>query len=124
MYPIPPYLADFMIFATLRFSTTLRAKKSLKQVKLRTAIIKTFHDAYEKANNEHDDDIFIWLKTYIMNQLKMQHHEFFCDRVYKYLYLYSVQGLSEHLSNKLGIDVTKYFHHTLSELFHTIQVLT
>lgn len=108
-FPIPPYLVDFMISATLRYSTTLTSKKSLKQAKQRKAIIRLFLDAFDNANREHDDDILIWLKTYIMNQQKMQHQEFFGDRVYKYLYLYSAPDLSEHLSNRLGMDIKKYF---------------
>ena len=109
VFPIPLYLVDFMISATLRYSTTLRSNKSLAQMKQRKPIVKSFLEAYEKANKEHYDDILIWLKPYIMSQMKIQHHQFFCDRVYKYLYLYSVPELSEHLNHSLGIDVRKYF---------------
>ena len=109
VFPIPLYLVDFMISATLRYSTTLRSNKSLAQVKQRTAIVKSFHEAYEKANREHYDAILIWLKTYIMSQMKIQHHEFFCYRVYKYFYLYSAPELSEHLNHSLRIGVRKYF---------------
>lgn len=108
-YPIPLYLIDFLISATLRYSTTLSSTKSLAQLKQRLPIVRLVHLVYEKANKEHYDNILVWLKSYFMNQLKIQHQELFCDRVYKYLYLYSSPELSEHLSKRLAINVEMYF---------------
>ena len=55
--PIPAYLIDFMISASLRYSSTLRSDKSLKQFKIRRGIIPPVHDAYEQARYEKDEDI-------------------------------------------------------------------
>ena len=107
--PIPLYLADFMVLATLRYSTTLRSEKSLRQLKQRDKIIRQLHDVYEKANKEQYEDILVWLKSYMLNQLKVQHQEPFDYRALKYCYLYSSPSLASYLEEKLGIDVKKYF---------------
>jgi len=106
---IPLYLVDFMIQVTLRYSTTLPSEKSLCQLKQRHKIVGPFHDAYEKANKEQYEDIFIWLKSYMLNQLKVQHQEPFDYRAVKYCYLYSSPSLASYLEEKLGISVKKYF---------------
>ena len=80
--PIPAYLADFMILATLRYSSTLKSDKSLRQLKVRRSITPYVYNAYEKARYEKDEDILIWLKSYMLNQFKMQHPDFFPNRVF------------------------------------------
>ena len=107
--PIPAYLIDFMISASLRYSSTLRSDKSLKQLKIRRGIIPPVHDAYEQARYEKDEDILIWLKAYMQNQIKMQHSDFFANRVFKYYYLYSTPGLTELMQSKLGVTSENYF---------------
>lgn len=106
---IPLYLIDFLISASLRYSTTLRSEKSLRQAKVRYAILDSIHKVYEKANAEHQDNILVWLKAYMMNQFKIQHDELFVNRIYKYYYLYSSTGLASRLINRIGITVEKYF---------------
>ena len=58
--PIPAYLVDFMILATLKYSSMLKSDKSLRQLKVRRGIMPFVHDAYEKARYEKDEDILIW----------------------------------------------------------------
>ena len=108
-YSIPAYLIDFMILASLRYSSTLRSDKSLKQFKIRRGIIPPVHDAYEQARYDKDEDILIWLKAYMQNQIKMQHPDFFANRVFKYYYLYSTPGLTELMQSKLGVTGENYF---------------
>ncbi len=107
--PIPAYLIDFMIAALLRYSSTLRSDKSLKQFRIRRGIIPLVHDAYKKARYDKDEDILIWLKAYMLNQFKMQHPDFFANRIYKYHYLYSSPCLTELMQSKLGVTSEKYF---------------
>ena len=106
---IPLYLIDFMIQVTLRYSTTHQSEKSMRQLKQRHKIVGPFHDAYEKANNEQFKDIFVWLKSYMLNQFKIQHQEPFDYRVFKYCYLFSSPSIASYLEDKIGIDVKKYF---------------
>ena len=107
--PIPAYLIDFMILASLRYSSTLRSAKSLRQLKVRCKITPLVYDVYEKARYDKDENILIWLKAYMLNQLKMQHPDFFANRVYKYHYLYSTPSLVKLIQSKLGITKEKYF---------------
>ncbi len=106
---IPLYLVDFMIQVTLRYSTTHQSEKSLRQLKQRHKIISPIYDAYEKANEEQYKDILVWLKSYMLNQFKVQHYEPFDYRVIKYYYIYSCPSLASYVEEKLGIDVKKYF---------------
>ena len=107
--PIPAYLIDFMISASLRYSSTLRSDKSLRQLKVRRRITPQVHETYEKARYEKEEDILIWLKAYMLNQFKMQHPVFFANRVFKYHYLYSTPNLEEQIKSRLGITNEKYF---------------
>lgn len=107
--PIPAYLIDFMILASLRYSTTLRSDKSLRQLKVRRGITSHVYNAYENARCDKDEDILIWLKAYMLNQFKMQHPDFFAYRVFKYHYLYSTPGLTELIQSKLGMTNETYF---------------
>ncbi len=106
--PIPAYLIDFMILASLRYSMTFRSNKSLKQLKVRRGIMPHIHDAYENARYEKDEDILIWLKSYMLNQFKMQHPDFFPNRIFKYHFLYSTPNLEELIQSKLGITKVSY----------------
>ena len=98
-----------MMQVTLRYSITHQSEKSLRQLKQRHKIVGPFHDAYEKANNEQFKDIFVWLKSYMLNQFKIQHQEPFDYRVFKYCYLFSSPSIASYLEDKIGIDVKKYF---------------
>ena len=115
--PIPAYLVDFMILATLKYSSILKSDKSLRQLKVRRGIMPFVHDAYEKARYEKDEDILIWLKSYMLNQFKMQHPDFFPNRIFKYHFLYSTPNLEELIQSKLGITKEKYFKLVLMYYF-------
>lgn len=105
---IPVYFADFLITASLKYSTTCRASKSLRQYKHRIKLLEKVNEVYNKANKEQHDDIFIWLKSHMFSQFKMQHFELFYERLYKYLYLYSGENISKHLQEVIGVPIDRY----------------
>lgn len=105
---IPVYFVDFLIAASLKYSTTCRASKSLRQYKHRIQLLKKVDEVYNKANKEQYDDIFVWLKSYMFSQFKMQHFELFYERLYKYSYLYSGDKISKHVYEVIGVPIDMY----------------
>lgn len=105
---IPVYFIDFLTVATLRYSSTLRSDKSIRQIKYRLPLMRKFDDVYNRSNKENFGVIFIWLKSYMLSQYKMQHYAFFADRIYKYYYLFSSQQLSQCVKTELKIPIDQY----------------
>ena len=105
---IPVYYTDFLIAATLKYSTTCRTQKSIRQYSQRSKLMLKLNEVYEKANKEQLEDVFVWLKSYVFSQYKMQHNGLFYERLYKYLYLYSGPLLSKHIQSIIGVPIDRY----------------
>lgn len=99
---------DFLITASLKYSTTCRASKSLRQYTHRIHLLKKMDEVYYKANKEQYDDIIVWLKSFMFSQFKMQHIDLFYERLYKYLYIYSGEKLSKHVQEVIGVPIDRY----------------
>lgn len=105
---IPVYFMDFLITASLKYSPTCRASKSLRQYKHRIHLLKKLDEVYNKANNEQYYDIFVWLKSYVFSQFKMQDDDFLYERLYKYWYIYSGEKLSKHVQEVIKVPIDRY----------------
>lgn len=105
---IPVYFVDFLISLSIKYSSTVRSEKSLRQIKYRYPLMKKLDEVYNRSNKEHYNDILVWLKTYMLSQYKMQNFSFFADRLYKYYFLFSGPKLSEIILGKLNISIDKY----------------
>lgn len=105
---IPVYFVDFLISLSIKYSSTVRSEKSLRQIKYRYPLMKKLDEVYNRSNKEHYNDILVWLKTYMLSQYKMQNFSFFADRLYKYYFLFSGPSLSKMIMDKLGITIDQY----------------
>lgn len=107
---IPVYLADFLIANIIKRGSLVRANDSLRNYKTRTEIINYWHDIYDECNKiAIGPEPFVWLKSYVFTQYKMQHFDHIYYRLYKYYFLYKSENVSLYTASNIGIDIHKYF---------------
>lgn len=109
MCPINLYIADFLTCACLKYSKKCRCEHSLRYFKTRSKICKTVNKVYDEANEIVKKYPSVWLKSHALSQYKMQHYQFFYERIYKYYYLYSTDILKDYVHRDLGISLKNYF---------------
>ena len=85
---IPPYLADFLIINSIKYSQT-SSKLSLWSYKERYKVLSLLDLISNKVSDiPNRKDVFSWLKSFIFNQEKMQLGEDIRAIIYRYYYLY------------------------------------
>ena len=102
--------ADFLIKNTIIYSSVLRPKRYLSQVRTRHEICTPIMELYHSvANNRMKDHPSIWVSSYFYNQLNMQPEGNEKIMIYRQFYIYNAPKVREVIENIIGFPLENYF---------------
>ena len=67
------WFADFLIANIIKYCDDFPSKKSLRDVNPRRAICNKIEELHQEVcHKQIDEEVFVWLNSYIFNQFKIQ----------------------------------------------------
>ncbi len=104
------WFADFLISNIIKYCDNLPSRKSLRDVNPRDSICNRINEVYHIVNKKQmNDDVFVWLNSYIFNQFKILAKDNDLRVLYRYYYLYNTPMIRAYAENKLKMPLDVYF---------------
>lgn len=107
---IEVWFADFMIANIIKYSDDLPCSKSLRDVNTRHAICNKIEELHrEVSHKQMDEEVFVWLNSYIFNQFKILGKDNELRALYRYYCLYKTPKIRAYAEDKMGMPLDAYF---------------
>lgn len=104
------WIADFLIANIIRYCDNITSKVSLRDAKTRSKIITPISEIHQELTHNYiQKDVFIWLNSYIFNQVKISIKENELKLWYKYYYMYKSPKVRSYAEKILGFSIESYF---------------
>lgn len=104
------WFADFLIANIIKYCDNLPCSKSLRDVNTRHSICNKIEDLHNIVTHKQiDNQVFVWLNSYIFNQFKILWKDNELRALYRYFYLYKTPLIREYAENKMQMPLDGYF---------------
>jgi len=104
------WFADFMIANVLKYCDDLPCSKSLRDVNPRHAICNEIEKLHQEISHKQiDQEVFVWLNSYIFNQFKILGKDNELRALYRYYYLYKTPTIRAYSEQRMNIPLDVYF---------------
>ena len=104
------WFADFLIANIIKYCGDFPSQKSLRDVNPRHAICNKIEELHQEISHKQiDEEVFVWLNSYIFNQFKILAKENELRALYRYYYLYKTPKIKAYAEDKMGMPLDAYF---------------
>ena len=104
------WFADFLIANIIKYCGDFPSQKSLRDVNPRHAICNKIEELHQEISHKQiDEEVFVWLNSYIFNQFKILAKDNELRALYRYYYLYKTPKIKAYAEDKMGMPLDSYF---------------
>lgn len=104
------WFADFLIANIIKYSDDLPYQKSLRNINPRHEICNKIEELYQEiSHNQINQEVLIWLNSYIFNQSKILAKDNELRVLYRYYCLYKTPKVRAFAEQKMGLPLDVYF---------------
>jgi hypothetical protein len=104
------WFADFIIANIFKYCDDVRCQKSLREVNTRFYICNKIEELHsEISNKQMNQDVFVWLNSYIFNQFKIISKDNELRSLYRYFSLYNTTKIRNYSEQKMQLPLDTYF---------------
>ena len=104
------WFADFLIANIIKYCDDFPSQKSLRDVNPRHAICNKIEELHQEISHKQiDEEVFVWLNSYIFNQFKILAKDNELRALYRYYYLYKTPKIKAYAEDKMGMPLDAYF---------------
>lgn len=104
------WFADFLIANIIRYCDDFPSKKSLRDVNIRYQICNPIEELHaEVTHKQMDQEVFIWLNSYIFNQTKITLRDNELRSLYRYFWLYKGSRIRAYAEQIMKQPLEMYF---------------
>lgn len=104
------WFADFLIANIVKYCNDIPCQKSLRDVNPRHAICNKIEELHvEVSHKKINEEVLVWLNSYIFNQFKILAHDNELRALYRYYYLYKTPKIRMYAEDKMGMPLEVYF---------------
>ena len=104
------WFADFLIANIIKYCGDFPSQKSLRDVNPRHAICNKIEELHQEISHKQiDEEVFVWLNSYIFNQFKILAKDNELRALYRYYYLYKTPKIKAYAEDKMGMPLDAYF---------------
>lgn len=104
------WFADFLIANIIKYCDDLPYQKSLRDVNPRHEICNKIEELHQEiSHNQINQEVFIWLNSYIFNQSKILAKDNGLRVLYRYYSLYKTPRVRAFAEQKMALPLNVYF---------------
>lgn len=104
------WFADFLIANILKYCIDVPSKKSLREVNTRYNICTPIQKLHEEISHKQiNQQVFVWLNSYIFNQFKILEKDNELRALYRYYCLYKTPRVRAFAEQKMSLPLDVYF---------------
>lgn len=104
------WFADFLIANIVKYCNDIPCKKSLRDVNPRHAICNKIEELHvEVSHKKINEEVLVWLNSYIFNQFKILAKDNELRALYRYYYLYKTSKIKTYAEDKMKMPLDAYF---------------
>ena len=104
------WFADFLIANIIKYCDDFPCQKSLRDVNPRYAICNKIEELHQEISHKQmNEEVFVWLNSYIFNQFKILAKDNELRALYRYYYLYKTPKIKAYAEDKMGMPLDAYF---------------
>lgn len=104
------WFADFLIANIIKYCDDLPCKKSLRDVNTRHQICNPIEEQHEEVSHKQmDQEVFVWLNSYIFNQTKITLRDNELRSLYRYYCLYKSAKIRAYAEQRMNQSLEMYF---------------
>lgn len=104
------WFADFLIANIIKYCDDLPSQISLRDVNPRHAICNEIEKLHQEVSHKQiDQEVFVWLNSYIFNQFKILGRDNELRALYRYYCLYKTPKIKDYSERKMNIPLDVYF---------------
>ena len=104
------WFADFLIANIIKYCDDFPCQKSLRDVNPRYAICNKIEKLHQEISHKQiDEEVFLWLNSYIFNQFKILAKDNQLRALYRYYNLYKTPKIKAYAEDKMGMPLDAYF---------------
>ena len=104
------WFADFLIANIVKYCNDIPCQKSLRDVNPRHAICNKIEELHvEVSNKKINEEVLVWLNSYIFNQFKILAKDNELRALYRYYYLYKTSKIKTYAEDKMKMPLDAYF---------------
>ena len=104
------WFADFLIANIVKYCNDIPCQKSLRDVNPRHAICNKIEELHvEVSHKKINEEVLVWLNSYIFNQFKILAKDNELRALYRYYYLYKTSKIKTYAEDKMKMPLDAYF---------------
>ena len=104
------WFADFLIANIIKYCDDLPCNKSLRDVNTRYYICNPIEELHKEVSHKQmDQEVFVWLNSYIFNQTKITLRDNELRSLYRYYYLYKSAKIRAYAEQRMKQPLEMYF---------------
>lgn len=104
------WFADFLIANIIKYCYDVPCRKSLRDVNPRYEICNKIEELHQEISHKQiDEEVLVWLNSYMFNQFKILARDNELRALYRYYYLYKTPKIRAYAEDKMGMPLDAYF---------------